>query len=134
MSVYIDTSAFYAIIDATDGNHQRAVSCWRNILQQGESLVTSSYVVTEIVALLHNRFGTDVVRRFVDDDLPVVDIYWADASIHDSAIRAMLTFRGKRGPSLTDCAGLEIVRLLGIQQVFAYDRHFENHGVGLVGE
>jgi predicted nucleic acid-binding protein len=134
MSIYIDTSAFYAIVDATDENHQRAVSCWRNILQQGESLITSSYVVTEMVALLHNRFGADVVRRFVEDDLPVVDICWADSSLHNSAIDAMLTFKGKRGPSLTDCAGLEIMRRLDVGQVFAYDRHFESHGVDLIGK
>ena len=134
MSVYIDTSAFYAIVDTTDANHRPAVQVWQSLLRDGEALVTSLYVVTETVALLHHRFGTDVVSRFVQDDLPVVSVHWIDQATHSAALGAMLATPGRSGPSLTDCASFEIIRGSRIDRVFAYDRHFRSRGFDLVGE
>ncbi len=133
MSAYIDTSAFYAIVDTTDENHADAVSTWQNLLQQTEPLVTSSYVLTETIALLHTRLGTDVVRRFVEDNLPAVTVQWADEVTHSAALGAMLSTPGRRGPSLTDCVGLEVMRQLNTRTIFAYDQHFANLGVTVLG-
>lgn len=129
MNVFIDSSAFYALVDAADANHRAAVTVWQSLLRQNEPLVTSNYVITEMVALLHHRFGTDVVRRFVTDNLPVVQVHWVEQSLHDSALGAMLAITSKSGPSLTDCTSLELMRRLDIRRVFAYDRHFENLGL-----
>ena len=133
MSTYIDTSAFYALVDTTDSNHQAAVSTWQSLLQQGDMLITSIYVVTETVALLHNRFGTNVVRRLVDDNLPAVQIHWVDQQMHSTALAAMLATPGRRGPSLTDCASLEVMRQLKLDNIFAYDLHFAELGLTVVG-
>jgi predicted nucleic acid-binding protein len=134
VSVYVDTSVFYAIVDSTDSNHRSAAETWQSLLQKDETLVTSIYVVTEIVALLHNRFGTDVVYRFVQDDLPAVTIQWIDQATHNAALSAMLATPGRRGPSLTDCVSFEIIRASRIDSVFVYDRHFEGRGFRLVGQ
>lgn len=133
MSVYIDTSAFYAIVDTSDLNHHAAASVWQGLLDRDEALFTSSYVVTETIALLHNRLGTAVVRRFVEEALPAVQIRWIDQATHDTALTAMLAVPGKRGPSLTDCANLVDLRQLKVQNLFAYDQHFADLGIGVLG-
>lgn len=133
MSVYVDTSAFYAIVDTTDANHPAAASMWQHLIDEDEVLFTSSYVITETVALLHNRLGTEVVRRFVEDNLPAVQVQWIDQPTHDIALGAMLAVAGKRGPSLTDCANLEVMRQLKTQSIFAYDQHFSEIGLIVVG-
>jgi predicted nucleic acid-binding protein len=134
VNVYIDTSAFYAIVDATDAHHRSAVQTWQDLLREGDALVTSLYVVTEAVALLHHRFGTEVVSRFLQDDLAVVSVHWIDQATHSAALGAMLAISGRSGPSLTDCASFEIIRGSRIDRVFAYDRHFQDRGFGLLGE
>jgi len=132
VSIYIDTSAFYALIDSTDLNHKAAVSIWQRLIQNNEDLVTSSYVVTETIALLHNRLGTDVVRRFVEDNLPVVRVVWVDQTTHNAALGAMLATPGRRGPSLTDCANLEVMRQVKTRSIFAYDQHFTDLGLTIL--
>src|SRR3990170_2025119 len=106
MSIFVDTSAFYAIIDNTDKQHDTAVSTWQKLLGNSEELVTSSYVLSEMIALLHGRFGTATVRRFVKDNLPAVKIEWVSFELYFSALGSMLAIPGKSGPSLTDCVNL----------------------------
>ncbi len=96
-------------------------------------LYASSYVVTETVALLLNRLGTNVVRRFMDDNLPAVEVVWIDQPMHKAALTAMLATPGRRGPSLTDCANMEVMRHLKCDTIFAYDRRFEGRGFNVIG-
>jgi predicted nucleic acid-binding protein len=42
MSVFIDTSAFYALLDLQDISHEQADSVWRGLLDYRGTLVTSS--------------------------------------------------------------------------------------------
>ncbi len=133
MSVYLDTSAFYAIVDSSDANHQTAAAMWQRLLRDKEDLWTSSFALTETLALFHNRLGTNVVRRFVDDNLPVVRIHWVEQVMYATALGAMLAIPGRRGPSLTDCAGLEVMRLLRTRRVFAYDQHYADLGLDVLG-
>jgi predicted nucleic acid-binding protein len=44
---FVDTSAVYALLDAGDSNHERALGSTPSLL--GEELVTHSYVVVELV-------------------------------------------------------------------------------------
>ena len=56
-NVFIDTSAFYALMDRSDSYHQSAGKLWADFLDKGYYLKTSNYVVVETLALLQNRLG-----------------------------------------------------------------------------
>jgi predicted nucleic acid-binding protein len=129
VSVCIDTSAFFAVIDADDEKHGSAASTWQDLLRRKETIFTTSYVVSETIALVHRRLGTDVVRRFVDDNLAVVEVHWIDEATHNAA----LTVAGRRGPSLTDCANISVMRRLRTRRIFAYDRHYAELGFEVLG-
>lgn len=60
MTLYVDTSAFYAAADAGDRTHPRATQ----ILGSGESLLTSDHVLVESWILLRHRLGRDAAERF----------------------------------------------------------------------
>lgn len=55
MTVFVDTSAIYALIDRSDDGHPRAVRGRDQVLS--EDLVTHSYVITEVVSLVRRRLG-----------------------------------------------------------------------------
>ena len=133
MSVYIDTSAFLTILDADDTNHAVARRVWAELVERSEAMITSNYVVVETAALLHSRVGVDAVRWLQDDILAVVEVEWVDKPMHASAMSAVIS-GARRGPSLVDCVGFEIIRLRSLAGVFAYDRHFENRGFSLIGQ
>jgi len=127
MRTFVDTSAFYAILDRDDANHQKAKQWWSGLLQDQNILVTSNYVLVETFALLQSRVGLAAVRAFQEDVLPLINVEFVTPGIHRSGIAALL-LASKRNLSLVDCVSFEIMRTLGIRNVFAFDAHFKQQG------
>lgn len=127
MSIFIDTSAFYAVLDADDQNHKRAKEVWEELLASGETLVTSNYIIVETHALLRSRLGIQAVRGFYEDIFPVPAIAWVDEVAHAAGVGAALAV-GRHGPSLVDCVSFEIMRHFGIEDSFTFDQHFSAQG------
>jgi len=133
MSIYIDTSAVIAILDADDSRHDQAAQTWTQLVESDEEMVISSYAVVETAALLQSRYDTKVVKLFFERMLPLFRIAWMDASLQSSAETMFLGYVSKNSPSLVDCSAFEIIKREKISDVFAYDRHFEDQGFNLVG-
>ena len=127
MSIFIDTSAFLAILDKDDEHHNPAAEVWRNILISTETLVTTNYVLVETCALVQHRLGMAAVEVFQEDIIPVLQIQWIDHAAHQAAVGIMLTAKRKK-LSLVDCVSFETMRRLGIKTSFTLDRHFKEQG------
>ena len=52
MMLFVDTSAFYAILDRDDANHERAKAIWIRVLHESAGLLTNNYVLGETAALV----------------------------------------------------------------------------------
>ena len=131
MTVFIDTSAFFAGMDRDDANHAKAVNTWKSILDGGDMLVSTNYVVIESFALAQPLLGLAAARSFQEDTLPLITLEWISADIHESAVNALLA-ASRKNLSLVDCVSFEIIRKLGIKTVFAFDRHFKEQGFKLL--
>jgi len=127
MSVYVDTSAFLAFLDADDENHEAAKKVWKDLLESRETMVCNSYVLVETYALVQHRLGMTAVRAFHEDVFPVMKLEWIDDSIHWQAANALLT-ADRRNLSLVDCTSFTTMRYLGIKKVFTFDKHFSEQG------
>ncbi len=127
MSLFVDTSAFFAVLDADDENHVAARHRWEDLLTQEVALVCSSYVLVETLALVQRRLGIPAVRVFQEDIMPVLNVEWVDESLHQVGIASVLA-AARRGLSLVDCVSFEIMRRLGIKTAFVFDHHFEEQG------
>ena len=131
MRVFIDTSAFYALLDRDDVNHQEAKGAWPSVFSGTNALVTSNYVLVETFALLQHRLGIEAVRGFQEEILPLVHIEFVNSEIHRLSISALLSAL-RRNLSLVDCVGFEVMRALGIRTVFAFDPHFTEQGFSVI--
>jgi predicted nucleic acid-binding protein len=131
MTVFVDTSAFLAVLNAEDTNHSAAKQSWERLLSQDETLVCTNYVLIETFALLQNRLGMPAVRAFQDIIAPLVAVEWADFSVHRAGVSALLV-ANRRQLSLVDCVSFEVMRSLGLTTAFAFDRHFGEQGFLLV--
>lgn len=127
MKVFIDTSAFYALLDRDDSSHDKAKKRWADLLASENVLVTSNYVLVECFALIRNRLGMEAVRGFQEDIMPLVNIEFVDSGVHKAAISALLA-SSRRRLSLVDCVSFETMRALGLKSVFAFDQHFKEQG------
>jgi predicted nucleic acid-binding protein len=124
---FVDTSAFYALLDGDDAEHSRALKVWEGEPPGEGGLVTTNYVVLESMALLQSRLGMPAVRVFQDAILPLVRMEWIDEVLHAQAVSAFLS-TDRRGLSLVDLSSFETMRRLGIRSAFTFDRHFRQYG------
>jgi uncharacterized protein len=129
--VFIDTSAFYALLDRDDAHHPKAKRAWIELLKAAHALVTSNYVLVETSALLQNRLGIEAIRAFHDDMLPLIHIEFVASATHRSGVAALLS-ASRRDLSLVDCVSFEVMRVSGINTAFAFDKHFKEQGFNLI--
>ncbi len=127
MTVFVDTSAIYAVLDADDANHAGAARSWRQILDQRSALLTTNYVLLEISALLQARIGLAVLRTFHEDIAPLLQIDWISEKQHDAAVATVLTADRKK-LSVVDCVSFQSMREHGVRTAFCFDRHFREQG------
>lgn len=131
MTIFVDTSALLAVLDAEEQNHTAAKELWRQLVSQDASLVCTNYILVETFALTQRRLGMGAARALQEDILPVVAVEWVDANAHGSAVSALLT-TGRRDLSLVDCVSFDAMRRLGLDTAFAFDRHFTEQGFSTV--
>ena len=127
MTVFVDTSAFYAVLDADDAHHALAAAEWRRLLQDSSRLMTTNYVLVEATALVQHRLGLEAVRIFQQDVCAILGVEWIDAGMHTAGMSSVMA-AGRRALSLVDCVSFATMRNLGIGDVFAFDEHFAEQG------
>jgi len=128
VTTFVDTSAFFALLAGDDAGNQRAVR-WLDELasRDDEHLLTHNYVVVESIALIHRRLGTDIVRTFLDDVLPVCEIRFVDEALHERAVVAYLAGISRRS-TFVDRMSFELMREERIDRAFAFDPDFRREG------
>jgi uncharacterized protein len=131
MKIMIDTSAFYALMDRDDENHEPAKNAWSEMILGEHTLISSNYVLVETFALLQSRLGLKAVRGFHDDLLPVVHVEFVSFTLHRLGIGALMA-ASKLRLSLVDCVSFEVMRAVGIKTAFAFDSHFAEQHFDLV--
>ncbi len=121
MSLFVDTSVWYAAADRGDRNNARAKAA---LEEEEEDLVTSDHVLVEVWALLHHRLGADAAERF-----------WQGLRKGAAALECVVpedveaAWRiGEAWPdqdfSLVDRTCFAIMQRLGIDRVATLDRDF----------
>lgn len=118
-------------MDADDASHRRAASAWKKLLTTDETLLTSSYVVVEVFALVQRRLGMGAVRALESDVIPTLNVVWIDAELHRRAVAGLLA-ASREKLSLVDCASFEVMREYGIRRALTLDRDFSAQGFSVV--
>lgn len=127
MSVFVDTSALLAVLDADDMNHQKAKDAWTDLISKEEVLVSTNYILVETFALVQHRLGIEAVRTFQDDVSPVLTIAWVDEPAHRAGVTGVMAAL-RKDLSLVDCVSFDAMRRLGIKSAFVFDQHFNEQG------
>jgi len=127
MSVFLDTSALLAVLDADDQFHPRARRAWADLINRAEDLVCTNYVLVETFALAQHRLGLEAVRSLVEDILPLLRVHWIGEAEHGAGVAALLT-AGRRQLSLVDCTSFIVMRQLRLKTAFTFDSDFATQG------
>ena len=127
--LFIDTSAFYALEDASDEHHDEAVAIQRWCMWRRPLLFTTHHVLDEAVTLIGGRLRPDRAVRFAKGLLAsrVIQIVRTDDALEQAALNVYARLSDGR-VSFTDCLSFAVMRALDIPVAFAFDRHFERAG------
>lgn len=126
MSVFVDTSALYALLDRRDPEHDAARRAFTDLADAGP-LISHNYVVVEAEALVRYRLGSHAARALLGELVPALDLIWVDEATHQAAVAAYLSDRAPR-VSLVDAVSFEVMRGRGLTRAFAFDADFVREG------
>jgi uncharacterized protein len=127
---FIDTSYLIAVEVADDEKHEAASKHWRAFLEApSNTLVTSSYVLVEVVAYLNNR-------RLHSKAVELGNNLLSSRSIKLIHVDEELLYEGwhyfqkykDKSYSLTDCISFVLMTRLGIVEALSFDKHFVQAG------
>ncbi len=126
MTVFIDTSALYALLDQDDRNHVAAAAAFPELLEES-SLRTTNYVIVEATALAQRRLGGQATQALLTELLAPVEPSYVDEDLHRAGANALLAASSRR-VSLVDWVSFEFMRRSGVRRAFAFDRDFNDQG------
>jgi predicted nucleic acid-binding protein len=132
-AVFVDTSAWDALEDSSDSHHAAAMRCRAALRQERMPLYVTNYVLDECYTLLLQNVGytrTVAFKRTIDrmqagDILVVVHV---SDEIERAAWEVFERFNQDKLWSFTDCTTKVVMESVGIQQIFAFDHHFDQMG------
>jgi len=128
--IFVDTSAWYAALIQEDPAHDL---CRELLAQAAGRLLTTDYIVDELLTLLTVRGHRDVAKRLGSRmwKSELTDLHWITPEDIDSAWEVFTSFDDKSW-SFTDCTSHAVMRQLGIVEAFALDEHFRQFGFAAV--
>ncbi len=127
MTVFVDTSAWYAAADADDAAHHRA----RTHLERfAGRLLTSDHVLVETWHLAAKRLGLAVAETLVNEiRMGIARVEPASVADLEAAARIYDAF-GDQGFSIVDRTSWSIMQRLGIREAVAFDRDYAIYRFG----
>ena len=128
--ILIDTSAFYALVSASDEFHLKAKGTFESLVDEKTELYTSSYIFVESAALIQHRLGFDALKTFVDSVRESIHFLWIDSRTHWQAWE-ILKETPRRRLSFVDCTTVVLAKALRAS-VFAFDEDFKQEGIVLL--
>ena len=131
MSVFVDTSALIAFLDADQPRHEAVIDAWDRSVVGEEPLFTSNYVLVESFVLVQRRLGLDALRALDAILLPMLRPLWVDEELHAAAVAALFA-ASRRKLSLVDCTSFELMRRHGLTHALALDEDFSRQGFRLL--
>lgn len=125
--VFLDTVGVIALLDEADQWHAAAQGAYDAIRQGRFATVTTSYVLLEC--------GNAASRRPYRQNIAEMEERFREKGrlVFPTESDWALAWRAYEqapagGPSIVDCVSFEVMRRLGLRQVFTNDRHFADAG------
>lgn len=124
--VFVDTSAWFSLLDKDSENHQTAVQYLKETMAP---FITSDYILDETLTLIRSAISHKAAIEFWDN---INKSHWAtilDISPRDKE-QAIGIFRkyNDKDFSFTDCTSFALMQRIGIKDAFSFDKHFRQIG------
>jgi len=132
---FIDTSAYFALANRRDADHERATSLLHSLAVSRVRLYTTNFILAETHALtlkrLDRSLAASYVRGIYQSAMTVVRVSTAD----ERRAWEIIGRYSDKDFSFTDATSFAVMERLHIQHVFTLDRDFVQYGfISLVND
>jgi predicted nucleic acid-binding protein len=130
--VFLDSSAWLAVADPQNQNHQAAAKYFLGLIRRGDQLVTSSDVLTQTYDRFQHALGPGEVARFHRTMKSarrqgLLHIVAVDSEITRKAWDIFERYHDQLS-SFRHCTSFVVAGRLGIQDVFSFHQDFDAIG------
>lgn len=129
-SVFVDTSAFVALRNESETEHERARAALTSLIDEGVTLFTSNYVFAETYTALLVRVGREEAvewgRRFRAGE--AIELVRLEPEVEEEAWEILESHDDKRW-SYVDATSFALIERDGGGEAFAFDAHFAQRGL-----
>lgn len=129
--LFVDTSGWGNLVDHRQPFHGLASQIYLTARQQNQKIITTNYIITELVALMTSPLymPKSLIIEFIDSikTSPYVEIHHL-TNQDDEQAWLLLKNRQDKLWSIVDCASFVIMRHKGIAEALTNDHHFEQAG------
>jgi len=127
--VFVDTSAYFALVDTREAEHGAARSILGRLSDARYAQYTTNILLIECHALMLARLGRSLARQFVRD-IAASRTRVIRVRAHDEERAKDILFRyDDKDFSFADAISFVVMARLGIQYAFTFDHHFEQYGL-----
>ena len=127
--VFLDTGFLIALELSNDQHHAAATDCWRELTRSLPPLVTTSFVLDEVITFFNSRGrhakAVEIGQRLIST--PSVQVIHVDEVLFRSGLEFLARHADKRF-SLTDCISFVTMREMRMHEALAFGAHFEQAG------
>lgn len=127
--VFVDTGAWLALVDRSDGLHRQAVSTLPDVLRPDSRLVTTNLVIAESYTLIRRRIGHHAAVSFLDSlrTSPHLERVYSDQRL-ELAAEEILRRYADQPLSYVDAVSFAVMQAENMSEAFAFDHHFRVAG------
>lgn len=127
--IFVDTSAWLALVNKSDTFHLKAKEIRDNLLKNKVQFVVTDYIIVEIANCLSRipfRSTAVQLNNFIKNS-EEIEIIPIDKEVYNEAWELYSKHQDKEW-GFTDCTSFVVMKRNSIKQAFTTDHHFEQAG------
>ncbi len=133
MTCFVDASAWIAIVDPNEANHEKARDFFRYLLERDTKLVTNNYVIDRVLDVLKERFDIDLATEFmkiIEESILTINLRmdWISRRVRRAALTNFLR-SGNKDLKLYHFYLKETIKRKKVDMIFSYDRNVFEFGI-----
>ncbi len=134
--LFIDTSAFLALANDRDNYYksaQRFLMDMRNGKFRPTRLITSDYIIDETLTMIRFKVGHAQAVNWGQNihSSKIIELRRVDETIYKDALAIFEKYNDKQ-LSFTDCTSFALMKSIGINDVFTFDKDFRKMGFNIM--
>ncbi len=129
-TIFVDTSAWFALLSKNDKNHQKIKNIYQTILENNNTLIISNQVLGETFTLIRYKIENNSLPfkfiELINKSMMIKKIH-IEAKTEKNAIKILENYKDQRF-SYVDATSFAVMNRLDLKYALSLDRHFAAAG------